>query len=247
MFKRVPIFSYHAVLSEELDTLPEDWSPYHAITFSAFRQQLDALTAAGFRAAAPQVLTQPSLPRKTAVITFDDGQVTDLDAAGELKRRGMTAAFFVTWTRLGSPSFLTRKDVVELDRLGFTIGSHGVRHTRLSDLGPEQLREELVGSRKMLEDLTGKPVTALAIPFGAYSNAVIAAAAAAGYRSILTSDFALAVPGRSVYPRLTITPRITCDDFKMLLADSPLLIARRRLVNGIHRRLNRIRALAAGQ
>lgn len=245
MFKRVPILSYHAIIAEAQNEPPMQWSRYHAVARTAFCAQLDLLSAEGWRVLALDALEHMAPPRRSVAMTFDDGQSSDLLAAEELRRRNLPAAFFITWSRLGCPSFLSRGEVVEIDRQGFTIGSHGMMHVRFAELTPQDLHDQLAGSKERLEELLGKPVTALALPYGSYNADVIAAAIAAGYRSIFTSDFALAVPGRSVLPRLTIGAGTTLQDFRALLSDGPIRIASRRALNGIRRRLNRIRAVAA--
>jgi len=247
VFSGIRILTYHAVIGEGQKELPPQWSPHHAVALPAFREQLDVLAGESWQVVALKALEQPSPLQRSVFITFDDGGCSDLLAAQELRRRSMPAAFFVTWSRLGSPSFLSRGEVEELSRQGFTIGSHCMTHTRLTDLGAQELHDQLAGSRERLESLIGQPVTALAIPFGAYNRAVVAAAIAAGYRRIMTSDFALADAGKCVMPRLSITGRMTLKDFKGLLAQNRIGIARRRVINGVQRRLNRIRSIAAGQ
>jgi peptidoglycan/xylan/chitin deacetylase (PgdA/CDA1 family) len=246
MVSRVPILSYHAIIADAQKQLPPQWSRYHAIARATFCAQLDLLTGEGWRVLALKALEQPALPPRSMAITFDDGALSDLLAAEELGRRNLPAAFFVTWLRLGCNSFLSPSQVLDIDRQGFMIGSHGMTHVQFARLTPQELRDQLEGSKLRLEDLLGKPVTALALPHGSYNSAVIAAAVAAGYRSIMTSDFALAVAGSSVLPRLTIGARTTLEDFRGLLTDSRTEIGRRRMLNGVRRRLNRIAAIAAG-
>jgi peptidoglycan/xylan/chitin deacetylase (PgdA/CDA1 family) len=246
VFSGIRILTYHTIIAEKQKELPPQWSPFHAVALPAFREQLDVLASQDWQVVPLHALEQPSTPRRSVVITFDDGGCSDLLAAQELQRRSMPAAFFVTWSRLGSSSFLNRSQVAELGRQGFTIGSHGMTHARFSDLSAQGLRDQLVGSRERLEGLVGQPVTALALPFGAYNGAVVAAALAAGYRRILTSDFALADSGKCVLPRLTISAQTTLEDFRALLGQNRIGIARRRVINGIHRRFNRIRSITAG-
>lgn len=247
MFSAVRILTYHAILADGQEELPPEWSASHAVGLPEFRDQLDVLASGGWQVVALQALEQPSPPRRSVIITFDDGGCSDLLAAQELRRRSLPAAFFITWSRLGTSSFLSHLQVAELGRLGFTIGSHSMTHQRLTELSAQELRAQLVGSRQRLEGLIGKPVTALALPFGAYNGAVIAAAFGAGYRRIVTSDFALADAGRSVLPRLSITSRTTLKDFRALLAQNRIGIARQRVINGIRRRFNRVRSIAAGK
>jgi len=46
------------------------------------------------------------------------------------------------------------------------IGSHAVTHTALSALTPDRCRWELDESKRVLEDVVGKPVSAISYPFG---------------------------------------------------------------------------------
>jgi peptidoglycan/xylan/chitin deacetylase (PgdA/CDA1 family) len=238
--RRVPVLGYHALIADDQKELPPQWSPFHALSLSAFCAQVDMLTAERWRVIAPPALTCASLPRKSIVITFDDGHSSDRLAARELQRRGMTAAFFVTWSRLGTDWFLSRSQVLELDCQGFTIGSHGMTHTPMAQLSERELRDQLVSSREHLENLLGKPVTALALPYGSYNDNVADAAIGAGYRLIMTSDFSLAVPGSFLFPRLMIGSRSTMREFRSLLTENRITIGRLRLLNGIRRRLQRL-------
>jgi peptidoglycan/xylan/chitin deacetylase (PgdA/CDA1 family) len=224
--------------------LPEHWSALYAVSSAAFRTQLDILVADGWRAVLPEALAVPPLPAKCVVITFDDGHSSDLLAARELRERGLQATFFITWSRLGCPGFLDRKEVLQLDREGFNIGSHGLNHVPFAQLAPEELRRQLAGSRQQLQLLLGKPVTDLALPFGSYDGEVITAAMEAGYRGIMTSEFALAIAGRHVLARLAVTPLTTPEAFRALMAGRWIGIARQRLVNGMTRRITRFRAAA---
>jgi peptidoglycan/xylan/chitin deacetylase (PgdA/CDA1 family) len=224
--------------------LPEHWSALYAVSLAAFRAQLDFLVADGWRAVLPGALALPSLPAKCVVITFDDGHSSDLLAARELRERGLQATFFIIWSRLGCPGFLDRKEVVQLDREGFNIGSHGLDHVPFSQLTPEELSRQLAGSRQQLQLLLGKPITDLALPFGSYSGAVLTAAMEAGYRRIMTSDFALAIAGRHVLARLAVTPLTTPEAFRAMLGGRWIDIARQRLANGMTRRITRFRAAA---
>jgi peptidoglycan/xylan/chitin deacetylase (PgdA/CDA1 family) len=75
------------------------------------------------------------------------------------------------------------------------IGSHTVSHPVTSRLAPDRLRAELTGSKKTIEGMIGRPVSALAYPYGfrsAYSDQVVAEVKKAGYTSALTG-----VPGRN--------------------------------------------------
>ena len=67
---------------------------------------------------------------------------------------------------------------------GIEIGSHGRTHRDLSRLAPGELRSELEGSKKTLEDRLGREVSSLALPFGAATLEVFLCARELGYREI---------------------------------------------------------------
>ena len=54
---------------------------------------------------------------------------------------------------------------------GMPIGCHGMRHRPWRGLGDDELDEELVGAKRLLEDVVGTPVTEAACPFGSYDRA----------------------------------------------------------------------------
>jgi len=64
---------------------------------------------------------------------------------------------------------------------GHTIGSHGLTHHRLTKFDENQVKIELVESRKMLEDLFQVDINCLAYPYGA-ANPKITQLASSIYR-----------------------------------------------------------------
>jgi len=74
-----------------------------------------------------------------------------------------------------------------LHRAGFTVGSHTCTHVLLTREGPERVRIELAASRRRLEGELGSPIRHLAYPDGRFDEAVIGAAADAGYAFAYTT------------------------------------------------------------
>lgn len=60
--------------------------------------------------------------------------------------------------------------VREIAARGHEIGTHSATHPNMTKLSAEQIKEELKGSIKIIEDLTGRKVTLFRAPFGAYDN-----------------------------------------------------------------------------
>jgi peptidoglycan/xylan/chitin deacetylase (PgdA/CDA1 family) len=139
-------------------------------------------------------------------LSFDDGNASDVrHGLPALRERGLQATFFVVAGRLGQPGFLTEDDVLRLVEAGMNVGSHGMRHTPWERLDDRQLREELLASKSILEDVVGKPVHEAACPFGAYDRRALRALRDYGYRRVFTSDDGFARPDRWLQPRNTVT------------------------------------------
>jgi peptidoglycan/xylan/chitin deacetylase (PgdA/CDA1 family) len=127
--------------------------------------------------------------RDDVVITFDDSNRSDLEyALPALRRRGLTATFFVVAGKLGAPGFLDQRGVRALAAEGMAIGCHGMRHRPWRRLDGRGLREELVDARRVLEQVLERPVTEAACPFGSYDRRVLRSLRRLGYHRIYTSD-----------------------------------------------------------
>jgi peptidoglycan/xylan/chitin deacetylase (PgdA/CDA1 family) len=152
---------------------------------TAFEAHLDALAATGL-----QIGTLDAGEAAPAVaLTFDDGGGSARLAAEALERRGWRGQFFVTSGRLGTPGFLSADEICELARRGHLIGSHSHSHpTYMGRLTREQLDHEWARSRAVIGEILGAPPRTASVPGGYLSRTVIAAAAAAGYELLFTSE-----------------------------------------------------------
>ena len=125
------------------------------------------------------------------MITFDDGYRDVLwHAAPVLHRLHMPATEYVITGRIsnGDPSFLTWPELVKLEQLGVTIGSHTVTHRDLLLMPPSEALAELRNSQRTLEQHLGHPVQWFAYPFGAESPTIVALAERVGYVLAMTTN-----------------------------------------------------------
>jgi peptidoglycan/xylan/chitin deacetylase (PgdA/CDA1 family) len=182
------VANFHGV-GEAPPSVDPDEVPYW-LTPAQLIEALDLLTASG----AP------------FLVTFDDGNASDLSAGMPACRdRGIEAIFFVCSDRVGHPGYLDAdglRYLASLPQVG--IGSHGKRHVNWRTLDPAALADEVAGSRAELEALTGRPVRAAGLPFGAYDRRVLAAVKAAGYAAVFSSDGGPRLSRRGVQPRLSL-------------------------------------------
>jgi peptidoglycan/xylan/chitin deacetylase (PgdA/CDA1 family) len=140
-------------------------------------------------------------------LSFDDGNVSDLDIAlPALRERRLSATFFVVVGRLGQPAFLDAAGVRELAADGMQIGCHGMRHRPWRGLDQRTLHEELVDAKTVLEHIVGRPVTDAACPFGRYDRRVVRTLRGCGYQRMYTSDRGMTRSGDFVQARNTVGP-----------------------------------------
>lgn len=129
-----------------------------------------------------------SLDRFSVAISIDDGYADNQAAADLLTSLQVPFLINVVTGFLGRPGYLDPSQVRLLAANPLcTIGSHTQTHARLGFLPREEQERELAGSRKTLEDLTGRPVEVLSYPHGIYSPTTRDLAREAGYKVALSS------------------------------------------------------------
>jgi peptidoglycan/xylan/chitin deacetylase (PgdA/CDA1 family) len=165
------------------------------------------------------------------LITFDDGNLSDLEIGLKpLTDRGMTATFFPCAGRLGQNGYCDASALRDLVAAGMEIGSHGWSHTDWRRASPQVMRQEVGDAKDRIEQAAGVTVAAAAIPFGSYDWRVLKDAAP--FRTVFTSDAALADSAARVQPRFSYTRAWSAGSVRGAIASSrrPLRRARQSLV-----------------
>jgi peptidoglycan/xylan/chitin deacetylase (PgdA/CDA1 family) len=211
----VPVLMYH-----EITSAPSG-SARLAVSPRSFAAQVSYLHDAGFTSVtagdlAGALAGGKPLPARPVVLTFDDGFADFHDVAlPVLLKHGFTATLFMTtgWirdagTRAGSPpgAMLSWSQLSEVAAAGIEVGGHSHQHPQLDQLSSTAAMDELVASKRILEDGLAKAVPGMAYPFGYSSAGVRKLAADAGY------SYAYAVGNRGLgreldqyaLPRLTV-------------------------------------------
>jgi len=91
---------------------------------------------------------------------------------------------------------------------GMTVGSHGTLHDPIPQLPPDAQRAEVLGSKTMLERMTGCAVTCFCYPHGAADDATAALAKEAGYLCACTTRQGAVRAGDNPH----LLPRIAADE-----------------------------------
>ncbi|GIH22348.1 glycosyl transferase [Acrocarpospora phusangensis] len=166
-------------------------------------------------------------------ITFDDGNSSDVAIAlPRLLDRGLTAEFFVLAGLLGQPGRLTEDDVRGLVKAGMRVGSHGWAHRDWRRIDDRQAEQELTESHRALSELTGRPVSRVAIPFGSYDRHVLRKLRQAGVTRAYTSDGGQATPGTWLQARTSLVRDLDADWTRRVLDASPSPVFRARKLAG---------------
>lgn len=175
---------------------------------SEFEKQVAWMKSEGFNFVTMQELLENwgKHPEKTVAITFDDGYLDNLEHAYPiLDKYQAKATIYVVVDRhdrdwstykkahhnsgeLAREPKLNDEQVQFLANSGLVeIGSHTLTHANLDKLDDVTCLCELSDSKIQLEQLTQKPVTSFAYPFGIYSNRDVRLAKQAGYSNAVTT------------------------------------------------------------
>jgi peptidoglycan/xylan/chitin deacetylase (PgdA/CDA1 family) len=163
-----------------------------------------------------------ALPPHGVRVTFDDGNVTDVEHALPLLAAcGRVADFFVVAGRVDQSRWLSSAQLLELRDAGMRIGSHGLSHEDWRTLSDAALSEDLVASRRRLESIVGGKLEEAACPYGSYDRRVLSGLRAAGYRRVYTSDEGTASTTAWLTPRTSVHRRREIDAWLELVAAGP--------------------------
>ncbi|MCS6861158.1 MAG: polysaccharide deacetylase family protein [Abditibacteriales bacterium] len=230
----IPILAYHQIVDDDFDvtTAPVGDRPY-CLPMSAFEAQMNFLAQQDYSVLPLESLAASlaahRLPKRSVVITFDDGHISNYTRAFPLLRaRGWTATFFVVTNRVGQSEWLNWLQMREMQRSGMTIGSHTVSHPFLSQLSLQEIRWELEQSKKALEEGLRTPITTFAVPYGYEPAELAQVAAACGYRAVCNSRLGL-VKARTNplrLPRVTIRRGCSLATFSQLVQGNAVTLCK---------------------
>ena len=179
MATQLPILTFHAIDNQRsvISILPQ-----------VFRHGMARLHEGGYRTLSllevADCLRQGApFPDHSFVITFDDGYQTVYDEAfSVLQHYDMSATVFLTVGERGAAgpagrlpslhgrSMLTWRQIREMQRSGIAFGAHTLTHPDLTGLPLDRIEAEVRGSKAIVEDALGAPVTCFAYPYGRHDH-----------------------------------------------------------------------------
>lgn len=184
--KYIPVLVYHHVRpAKGYDK--STWSWKMSVTPSVFDAQMKHLQDKGYTSIdlttyAQIMKGETAGPEKPVVITFDDNQPSQYDVALPiLEKYGHMAVFYLITNHIGPAGFLTKEQILDMQKRGMDMESHTVTHRVLTLLPNSEIDREFAESKKTLEDLLGRPVLHVAYPGTSHNQNVRDRAKAAGY------------------------------------------------------------------
>lgn len=123
------------------------------------------------------------IPKKSVVLTFDDGYVDNyLNAYPILKKYNFRATIFVITDNVDKYSHtINSSQIKEMSLNGIDIMSHTEKHENLSILTYDKQLYSLKTSKRFLEKVTNKKTDYIAYPYGQWNKDTLKAAEDSGY------------------------------------------------------------------
>jgi len=191
-YQTIPILCYHRFSKECTSRL--------CIPKDTFFQQMEYLKTNKYRVISMKMLLEylaykKALPKKSIVITIDDGYKSVYDIAFPiLKQYGFTATIFIYTNFIEGRNAMTWEQVREIKEAGFEVGSHTISHADLTIKKQgesnrkytRRMRHEIVQSKAILDLKLNQDTNLFAFPFGNSNWQSIDICKQAGYKAGVT-------------------------------------------------------------
>ena len=159
----------------------------------------------------------------TVVLTFDDGYRDNYTVAFPiLKKYGFPSTIFVTTDMIGKTDKrgLERLSVAEMKEMHASglidIEPHTKTHPKLATLPDDVAREEILGSKRAIEEMLGTSPRLFAYPYGSFNDSTECLVSACGFDAAVSVPEGTIGPENSLYrlPRNSIDTSTSFAQFK---------------------------------
>ncbi|AZV44931.1 polysaccharide deacetylase family protein [Peribacillus asahii] len=218
--RKVPILLYHSI-----DEFKGHGSKELYVTPNNFEQQMVYLRDHGYTLLTFERWQDIDKVNKPIFITFDDGYKNNLNAFAafqklKTERFKPTGTIFVISDFIGRSNRLSQSDLKMMVDSGLiSIQSHTATHPYLTQI--KNYGYELKESKDKIQRITGKPVIALAYPYGIFNDKVVAETKKYYLFGLTTTPELFSKKGIKdelyLLPRIYIKYSTTLDDFAKIV------------------------------
>ncbi len=198
-----------------------DFDSKWVVSPKKFEKQMNYLKEQGYDA----VSLEEMEGEKKVVLTFDDARKGVLEHVYPvLKKLGFKAYLFIVsnwaegktreWKKEYS-EFLNWEEIKKMDDV-FIFGCHSKSHVGLDKLSLEELDEEIIESKKIIEEKLNVKVNSFAYPYGKFNSLVERKVLEAGFENILTIIRGFGEDKKRL-PRQWVLQDTSFEEFKKLL------------------------------
>lgn len=189
----IPVLMYHFIGSSEAAAENKN-----VVTRAMLEKQLAFLKWGGYRIISvkemEQIVKGRQKPRgREVVITFDDGDISFQKEALDLfNRHQFPVTLFLVSDQVENPGIyrMSAETLRGFSRYPWIdLQGHTKTHRVLSEATDEEIEQELVDSKKRLEDLLNRPIDYLAYPTGTIDQRAPLAAEKAGYKMAFVTSY----------------------------------------------------------
>jgi peptidoglycan/xylan/chitin deacetylase (PgdA/CDA1 family) len=187
-WRGVPVLMYHKV---DARTPADAVGRSLTLEPQAFDAQLAWLRSQGIGTLTTreliEALARGEQPRRTIVLTFDDGYEDAYRFVLPILRKyGMKASFYVSADFVGTPNHLTWTDLRAMRDAGMEIGCHGSRHLDLKTIPLSEKQYEIGHCAASLAKWLGRAPKTYAYAAGQYDAAALMLVNRYGFTAGLT-------------------------------------------------------------
>ena len=218
------ILAYHSI---------DDTDDPYTVSPGMFEWQLGEIRRQGLRvvklAELEKMLEAGHVESRTVVLTFDDGRRDNyVHTFPILKRFAMPATIFSVTGIIGSGfkgssgevPVLTEAQMRDMHDSGLVdFEPHTESHPNLKKIPIDDVRREVTTSKRMLENMLGRPCPYFAYPYGRHTQEIRRVVRESGIRLAVATHAGFVTLGseRLALPRNDIRPDVTPAQFKSIL------------------------------
>lgn len=213
----------------------------HSVKISTFKKHINYLLKSGFTFITPQEFEDyfyknVALPKKSILLTFDDGCKSVMEIVDFLKAKNITPIAFVLsdvenadtkQIGINEKKLMSIKDVMFLKQNGLIVGCHSATHSDFHTLS--DIEEETSKAVKSLAKKLKQDIKYFAYPRGRYTQEIQKQLKTCGIQLAFSMDDGIidSTTDKYAIPRIAFTGSHSFEEFRY--SYSPTVIAMRRI------------------